>query len=424
MDKIHEITGYQILDSRGNPTIKVIVKTKKHSGFAMVPSGASTGKYEALELRDKKKPYGGKGVTHNIDIINKKISKKLHGMKVTNQEDIDLELKRLDTTENKSILGANTILAVSLAVSRVAADFKKKELYEYLAELSGNKNNPVLPVPQANVLNGGAHAGNYLKFQEFLLLPTGAKNFAHAMQMVSETYHLLKKIIDDKYGVNATNVGDEGGFAPPIRTAEEALELVNAAIAKAGYKRKIRIGMDVAASELYYNNEYDIGANFSAKGLTTYYDRLLSKFDIKSIEDPFDQDDMDAWQEFMSTVAKKRKIQIIGDDLTVSNPSRVRKAINEKLCNALLLKVNQIGTLSEALKAAKMAQEAGWEIVVSHRSGDTEDPYIADLAVGIGASQIKLGAPCRGERTAKYNRLIEIESDLKKSAYAGKKLKF
>ena len=424
MDKIKEIKAYQVLDSRGNPTLKVVVKTKKHEGYAIVPSGASTGLYEAVELRDGKKSYNGKSVEKNIELIKKKISKKLHGMKVTDQEDIDMELKRLDATENKSVLGANTLLGISLAVSRAAAQAKKKELYEYLAGLSGNKNKPMLPVPQANVLNGGEHAGNYLKVQEFLLLPTGAKSFADATRMVSETYHLLKKIIDDKFGINATNVGDEGGFAPPVRTPEEALELVSTAIAKAGYKRKIRIGMDIAASSLFYDNEYDIGVNFNARGLMSYYDRLFTKHDIKSIEDPFEQDDFEAWKEFMQTVAKKRKAQVVGDDLTVSSSTRVRKAINEGLCNALLLKVNQIGTLTEALKAAKIAVEAGWEIVVSHRSGDTEDPYISDLAVGIGASQIKLGAPCRAERTAKYNRLIEIEADLKKSGYASKKLKF
>lgn len=425
MDKIHNVKAYQVLDSRGNPTIKVVVSTKKHKGWAIVPSGASTGLYEAVELRDRKKSFDGKSVEKNVDVINKKINKVLHGIKVSRQEDIDLELKRMDGTENKSKIGANTILAVSLAVCRAAAQTEEKELYEYIAHLYDNKKKPfTLPVPMANVINGGEHAGNYLKVQEFLLLPTGAKNFAEGARMVAETYHMLKKIIDDKYGINATNVGDEGGFAPPIRTPEEALDLVSTAIAKVGYKRKIRIGMDIAASGLYFNDEYDIGVNFNARGLINYYDRLFTKYDIKSIEDPFEQDDTQAWAEFMKTVAKKRKTQVVGDDLTVSNPARVRMSINNELCNALLLKVNQIGTLSEALKAASMAADEGWEIVVSHRSGDTEDAFIADLAVGIGASQIKLGAPCRGERTAKYNRLIEIEADLKKKAYAGRKLKF
>ena len=424
MDQIQSIRAYQVLDSRGNPTIKVVVKTEKYSGYAIVPSGASKGAHEAIELRDGKKEYGGKGVEKPIHIINKLINKKLKGMKVTEQEAIDLALKRLDTTNNKSKLGANTLLGVSLAVSRAAAAVNEKELYEHIAELFGNKNYNVLPVPQANVINGGEHAGNYLKIQEFMLIPSGAKSFSEATRMISETYHVLRKIIDDKYGRAAVNVGDEGGFAPPIRTAEEALDLVSEAVNKAGYRRKIRLGLDIAASSIYYNNQYDVGVNFTSKGLIQYYERLLDKYDIKSIEDPFDQDDTHAWEEFMSTVAKRKKIQVVGDDLTVTNPNRVNNAIKNNLCNALILKVNQIGTLSEALKAARMAVEAGWQVIVSHRSGDTEDSYIADLAVGIGASQIKLGAPCRGERTAKYNRLLEIEANLKKSSYAGRKLRF
>jgi enolase len=424
MDKIDEIKALQVLDSRGNPTLKVIVKTKKYAGYAIVPSGASTGVHEALELRDKKKEYHGMGVEKAVDNVNKKINKALKGMSVTAQEEIDLAMKRLDKTDNKAVLGANAILGVSLAVSRAAAEFKGKQLYEYIAELFGNTNPLMLPVPLANVINGGAHAGNYLKIQEFMLMPTGAKHFADATRMISETYHVLKKIIDDKYGANATNVGDEGGFAPPIRTGEEALDLLSEAIAKAGYKRKIRIGMDIAASNLYHENVYDVGASFSSRGLMQYYERLLAKYDIKSIEDGFDQDDIVAWEEFMQTVAKKKKTQVVGDDLTVTNPNRVRMAISKNLCNAMILKVNQIGTLTEAMQAVKLAMSADWQIIVSHRSGDTEDPYIADLAVGIGASQIKLGAPCRGERTAKYNRLIEIEAELKKKIYAAKKLKF
>jgi enolase len=424
MDKIDEIKALQVLDSRGNPTLKVIVKTKKYSGYAFVPSGISTGGHEALELRDKKKEYRGKGVEKAVDNVNKKINKALKGMSVTAQEEIDLAMKRLDKTDNKAVLGANALLGVSLAVSRAAAEFKGKQLYEYIAELFGNTNSLMMPVPLANVINGGAHAGNYLKIQEFMLMPTGAKHFADAARMISETYHVLKKIIDDKYGVNAINVGDEGGFAPPIRTGEEALDLLSEAIAKAGYKRKIRIGMDIAASNLYHENVYDVGASFSSRGLMQYYERLLAKYDIKSIEDGFGQDDIAAWEEFMQTVAKKKKTQIVGDDLTVTNPNRVRMAVSKNLCNAMILKVNQVGTLTEAMQAAKLAMSAGWQIIVSHRSGDTEDPYIADLAVGIGASQIKLGAPCRSERTAKYNRLIEIEAELKKKIYAAKKLKF
>jgi len=422
-DMITEVKAIQVLDSRGNPTLKVTVKTEKYSGSAMIPSGASTGIYEALELRDKGKSYHGKSVNKPVELVNKLISRKIRGMKVTEQEAIDNALIKLDGTDNKTRLGANSMLGVSLAVSRAAAQVKGKELYEYIAELFGNKDPTVLPIPLSNVINGGEHAGNYLKIQEFMLVPLGAKDFAQAAQMVSETYHTLKKIIDEKYGRNAVNVGDEGGFAPPIRTGEEALDLITDAIARSGYKRKIRIGLDVAASAIYHDGQYDVGVNFSSGGLISYYERLLNKYDIRFIEDGFDQDDTKAWAEFMATVAKRKKLQVIADDLTVSNATRVEMAIREKLANALLLKVNQIGTLTEALKAARTAMDAGWQIVVSHRSGETEDPYIADLAVGIGASQIKLGAPARSERTAKYNRLIEIESDLKKSSYAGKKLK-
>jgi enolase len=424
MDKIQEVKAIQVLDSRGNPTLKVVVKTKKHSGYAFVPSGASTGIYEALELRDKKREYHGKSVEKAVENVNKRIAKALKGMSVVEQEQIDLAMKRLDKTDNKSVIGANAMLGVSLAVSRAAADFKGKQLYEHIAELYGNTKSFMLPVPLANVINGGAHAGNYLKIQEFMLIPTGAKSFAEATRMVSETYHTLKKIIDDKYGATATNVGDEGGFAPPLRTGEEALDLISEAIARSGFRRKIRIGLDVAASNIFFEGNYDVGVSFTPKGLIQYYDRLLTKYDIKSIEDGFGEDDFSSWSEFMITVAKTSRVQVVGDDLTVSNPDRVRMAISKNLCNALILKVNQIGTLTEAMKAAKLAMDAGWEVVVSHRSGETEDPYLADLAVGIGASQIKLGAPCRSERTAKYNRLIEIEAGLKKKIYAAKQLKF
>ncbi len=423
MEKIEEVKAFQVLDSRGNPTLKVVVKTKKASGFAIVPSGISTGSYEAVELRDNKKEYHGKGVQRAVNNVNKRISKAVKGLMVTDQEAVDMAMKKLDNTPNKSSIGANAMLGVSLAVSRAAAELKNKQLYEYIAEIYGNKNQLMLPVPLANVINGGAHAGNYLKFQEFMLIPLRARSFAEAARMVSETYHTLKKIIDDKYGKNATNVGDEGGFAPPLRTAEEALDIMKEAIIKSGYRRKISIGFDVAASNIYHDKTYDVGVSFSSSGLTQYYDRLISKYDGRSIEDGFDQDDTEAWAEFMQTVAKRRKIQVVGDDLIVTNPDRVKMAVSHNLCNAMIIKVNQIGTLTEALSAARIASAVGWQIIVSHRSGDTEDSYIADLAVGIGASQIKLGAPCRGERTAKYNRLIEIEDGLKKKIYAGKKLR-
>ncbi|MFH0870552.1 MAG: phosphopyruvate hydratase [archaeon] len=423
MAEIRSIEALQVLDSRGNPTIKVFVRTEKHLGTAIVPSGASTGSREAIELRDGKKAYGGKGVAKAVDIINGKLNKKLRGMKVNEQQKIDAELRSLDGTDNKSKLGGNTLLGVSLAVCRAAAAAEGKELHEYIAALYGNKEKPVMPVPLSNVINGGKHAGNYLKVQEFLLIPHRASSFGEATQMVTEIYHVLKKIIDEKYGVGATNVGDEGGFAPQLRTAEEALNLIAQAIDKAGYRRHVAIGMDVAASSNYSQGAYDMGVSFSYKELIQYYERLLEKYNIKSIEDPFDENDIPAWAEFMGAT-RKRKLQVVGDDLTVTNPVQVRIAEEKKLCNAMILKVNQIGTLSEALEAARIAMNYGWQIIVSHRSGDTEDTFIADLAVGIGATQIKLGAPCRAERTSKYNRLLEIEAGLKKKHYAGKSLKF
>lgn len=423
MNIIREVKAIQVLDSRGNPTLKVIVTTGKHTGYAIVPSGASTGVHEAVELRDDGKAYHGKSVIKAVELVNKLISRRIRGMRVNEQEAIDKALIKLDGTPNKSRLGANTILGVSLAVSRAAAAFKGVELYEHIAHLFGNKEGFVLPVPLANVINGGEHAGNHLRIQEFLLIPSGAKSFSQAVQMVSETYHSLKKIIDDKYGRNAVNVGDEGGFAPPMKTGEEALDAISSAVEDAGYKRKLDLGLDVAASSVYRDGSYDLGVEFTPYALMAYYERLLDKYDVKSIEDPFDQDDLKSWHGFMERIAK-RKVQVVADDLTVSNVARVENAIRGGLANALILKVNQVGTLTEALTAARIAMNAGWEVVVSHRSGETEDSYIADLAVGIGASQIKLGAPCRGERTAKYNRLLEIEAGLKKPDYAGKKLKF
>jgi len=298
------------------------------------------------------------------------------------------------------------------------------ELYEYLAELSGNLERPCLPVPLSNVINGGKHAGNQLKFQEFLLIPRRVSSFAEATQAVTETYHALKKIIGDKYGTAATAVGDEGGFAPPIKSPQEALAMIEEAIHKAGYNRAITIGMDVAASTFLINGKYDLGTPMDADEMIRYYEQLVEKYNVRSIEDPFGEDEFESWAKLFQLLSKKRKIQIVGDDLTVTNEQRVMLASSKHLCNAMILKTNQVGTLSEALAAAKSAKNAGWDIIVSHRSGDTEDSFIADLAVGIGATQIKLGAPCRAERTSKYNRLLEIEDSLRRKDYAGKKLKF
>ena len=424
METIQSISAIQVLDSRGNPTLKVNVKTENFSGWAVVPSGASTGIHEALELRDGKKPYSGRGVEKAAQIINKELSKELAGIPITDQVKIDGTMLDLDRTENKSRIGGNTMIGVSLAAARAGAASEKKELYEYLAQMYGNREKPCLPVPLANVINGGKHAGNGLKFQEFLLIPRRVSSFAEATQAVTETYHALKGIISERYGAQATGLGDEGGFAPPIKSAQEALALIAEAIHKAGYNRAIAIGTDVASSTFFVDGKYDLGTPMGTDELISYYTQLADKYSLRSIEDPFAEDDVSAWPQIMQKLAKKRKIQIVGDDLTVTSEQRVRMAASKGMCNAMILKTNQVGTLTEALAAAKAAAASGWEIIVSHRSGDTEDAFMADLAVGIGASQIKLGAPARAERTAKYNRLLEIESRLQRKEYAGKKLRF
>ncbi|MCF7866264.1 phosphopyruvate hydratase [Candidatus Woesearchaeota archaeon] len=414
--KIKSVNARQILDSRGNPTIEVEVITKSAVSSAAVPSGASTGSYEALELRDKKKEYGGKGVSKAIKNVLK-MSKALKGKDVDKQKILDDFMIKLDGTKNKKKLGANSILGVSMACSRAGAAFHHMPLYDYLLSIYGS-HKYVMPIPFANVINGGVHAGNDLMFQEFMLVPVGAKSFADATKMISETYHVLKEVIGDAYGKDATSVGDEGGFAPPIKNAQEALELMSVAVKKAGYKNKIKFAMDVAASEFYDKKsklyEVEKGRHYSSKDMLGYYEALFMEFPIISVEDPFHEDDYEGFIEFTKIFGKR--IQVVGDDLLVTNPVRIAKAISGKWCNSLLLKINQIGTISEAMQAAHMAQSVGWKVMVSHRSGETEDPYIADLAVGIASGQIKLGAPCRGERTAKYNQLLRIEEKLGKLA--------
>ena len=390
--KIKSIKAIKVLNSRGDFTLEVIVSTDKCQGRTLVPSGASTGKYEAVELKDLDKAI------QNI----KKIEKKLKGVNVTEQKKIDKIMIELDGTPNKSKLGANAILGVSLAVARCAAKEKKISLYQYLG--SGRS----FPIPYANVINGGKHAGNKLPVQEFMIVPYKAKSFLEATEMVSRTYHILKELIKKEYGFSAINVGDEGGFAPPITKTEDALDLLVKAIGDAGYKSKMKIALDVAASELFSNNKYKLHKVFDKGELIKYYLKLIKKYPIISIEDPFDQDDFLPW--FL--LKQKTKIQIVGDDLLVSNIERIQMATDKKLCNCLLLKVNQIGTLTEAMNAVKLAKKNKWSIMVSHRSGETEDSFIADLAVAINCKQIKLGAPARGERTAKYNRLLEIENNL------------
>jgi len=424
---IKSIHARQIFDSRGNPTVEVDLKTDKGLFRAAVPSGASTGVHEALELRDNdKSKYVGKGVSKAIDNVNNIIAPELLGKNVVEQEAIDKLMLSIDGTDNKGKLGANAILAVSLAVCKAGAAEKGVPLYRHIADLAGNKN-LLLPVPAFNVINGGSHAGNKLAMQEFMILPIGASSFSEAMRMGTEIYHNLKGIITQKYGQDAANVGDEGGFAPNIQSNKEGLELLKQAIAKAGYTDKVKIGMDVAASEFYTEGKYDL--DFKTKNndgsqiktgeeMINLYKEFVNEYPVVSIEDPFDQDDWDTYHKMTASIGSN--IQVVGDDLLVTNPKRIKTAIEKKACNALLLKVNQIGSVTESIEACKMAQGAGWGVMVSHRSGETEDTFIADLVVGLGTGQIKTGAPCRSERLAKYNQLLRIEEELGSEAkFAG-----
>jgi len=421
----------EILDSRGNPTVEVDIKTAKGVFRAAVPSGASTGIYEALELRDNDKSrYLGKGVLQAIKNVNEIIGPKIIGKNVTHQEEIDKIMFEIDGTDNKGKLGANAILGVSMAVCKAGAAEKGLPLYRYIAELAGNKH-IILPVPAFNVINGGAHAGNKLAMQEFMILPIGASSFREALRMGAEVYHNLKAIIKDQYGQDATNVGDEGGFAPNIQNNKEGLELLKKAIAKAGYADKVKIGMDVAASEFFEDGKYDLDFKVKEKDpnhikssdeLSNLYKEFTKEYPVISIEDPFDQDDWNAYTKLTADIGKD--IQIVGDDLLVTNPKRIQKAIENKACNALLLKVNQIGSVTESIQACKLARQNGWGVMVSHRSGETEDTFIADLVVGLGTGEIKTGAPCRSERLAKYNQLLRIEEELGSEAhYAGPKFR-
>jgi enolase len=412
MSKIQSIKAREILDSRGNPTIEVDLVTSKGLFRSMVPSGASTGIYEAVELRDgDKNRYLGKGVLKAVENVNNIIAPALLGMNPTKQAQIDRVMIEMDGTPNKSKLGANAILAVSMAICKAGAADKKIPLYQYIATLAENED-LILPVPSFNVINGGKHAGNKLAMQEFMILPVGAPNFSEALRYGAEVYHNLKKIIKEKYGTDAVNVGDEGGFAPNIQDNKEGLELLKTAIEKAGYTGKVKIGMDVAASEFFKDGKYDL--NFkgdkpelsSGDEMVELYKKFINEYGLISIEDPFDQDD---WESYIKlTLAVGDKIQVVGDDLLVTNVKRIKEGIDKKACNSLLLKVNQIGTVTESIKAAKMAKEAGWTVMVSHRSGETEDSFIADLVVGLGTGQIKTGAPCRSERLSKYNQLMRI----------------
>jgi len=425
------VKARMIYDSRGNPTVEVDVTTSKGTFRAAVPSGASTGDAEALELRDKDKDHWhGKGVSKAIANVNDIIGPKLVEAQINpvDQKAVDDFMLKLDGTNNKGTLGANAILGVSMAACKAAAAAKGVPLYKHIADLAGNPK-LVLPVPSFNVINGGSHAGNKLAMQEFMIFPTGAKSFSEAMKMGSETYHHLKKVIKAKYGQDACNVGDEGGFAPNIQENEEALMMIMEAIKNAGYEGKFKICMDPASSEFFKDGKYDLAFKtpdvdpatyITPQELTDVYKGFIEKYPIVSIEDGHAEED---WEGFAGMV-EQTDIQIVGDDLTCTNPERIQKAIDAKACNALLLKVNQIGSVTESITAAKMSQAAGWGVMVSHRSGETEDSFIADLVVGLCTGQIKTGAPCRGERLVKLNQLLRIEEELGDAAiYAGERFR-
>jgi enolase len=402
---IKRLSARQVLDSRGNPTVEATVYAGDYAGSAIVPSGASVGIYESLELRDKGKAFAGKGVQKAVSNVSK-ISTRLKGMDITKQKELDAAMLKLDGTKNKSKLGANAILAASLACARTAAISRDMPLYEHLNSISGRRR-MCLPVPFANIINGGKHAGTALRMQEFMVAPIKAKSLSLAVQSVCETYQILKVRIEEKYGKTSTNVGDEGGFAPPLKRPEEALDLIEWSIKEAGYSGILKIAMDPAASEFHDKGMYKLHKAYTPGHMIEYYKSLAKSYPIISIEDPFEQNDFDSFQAF----TKVAKHQVVGDDLLVTNVDRIKIALKKKLCNALLLKVNQIGSLSESIESAILALNNGWKVMVSHRSGETEDPFISDLAVGLGTGQIKLGAPCRGERTAKYNQLLRIEED-------------
>jgi len=410
--EIKEIKAIRVLDSRGVPTIKTFVKTENETGSASIPSGTSAGLFEAYELRDtKSKDYFNLDVSKAIKNVNTVINKKLKGKFVLDQEDIDNTLLELDGTDNKSRLGANAILSVSLAVSRAAANELSMPLYQYISRLNNN-NNFKDPTPLSNIINGGLHSGSNIAFQEYLIIPK-FKEIEDSVKSMSEIYHSLKNIISKEYGPSSTNVGFEGGFVPNFKDVNEEnpLILIEKAIKDAGYTRKeIGLGLDCAANSFYNEKEKKYflnNKNYSSSELLDYYLDLIKTFKIKSIEDPFFEKDKKAWQEFSKKVSSS--INVVGDDLLVTNPALIKDAISKKYCNSLLLKVNQIGTLTESLNAFNISKKANWKVIVSHRSGETEDNYISDLAYGINADYVKFGAPSRGERTSKYNRLLEIK---------------
>jgi len=423
MSQIRNIHARQILDSRGNPTLEVDIYLSDNSfGRAAVPSGASTGEHEAVELRDNNTAYCGKSVNQAVENVNQIIAGKLVGMDAFDITSIDATMLALDGTENKSRLGANAILGVSMATVHAAAVSSGTNLFEYLHEGTDY----VLPTPMMNILNGGSHADNNVDIQEFMIFPVGANSFSHALQMGAEIFHQLKSVLK-KGGLN-TNVGDEGGFAPDLKSNTEAIELLMEAVEKTGYKNgtEVAIALDVASSEIFNSetNKYELASEnryLTSEEMIEYYVNLCNQYPIISIEDGLDENDWSGWQKLYSALGKK--VQLVGDDLTVTNPKRLQRAIDEQSMNAILIKLNQIGTVSETLQTIKMAKTAGMASVISHRSGETEDTTIADFSVATGVGQIKTGSICRTDRVAKYNQLLRIEEKLNgKCRYAGRTL--
>lgn len=417
-NKIKNIKAIEILDCRGNPTVEVQILTEKGiSDKASAPSGMSTGTHEAVEIRDGEKRYLGKGVKTAVNNVNNIIFKNLKGRDITNQEEIDKVLIELDGTENKSTLGSNATTAVSIAIAKTAAKALNIPIYEHV----GNKNSHILPIPFMDLISAGKLAGSDLAFQEFLVVPINSNTYSEALSQGVEVYKILKEIILKKFDKYAINVGDEGGYTPRIKTPEEALELLHEAVEEAGYTKIFKYALDSAASHIYNpkKNKYKIydGKELSREELIEYYKELVDKYNIISIEDPLDQEDFEGFK----TITSELSIQIVGDDLFVSNPHILEKGIKMSAANAVLLKVNQIGTLTEALETTKIARANNYRIMVSERSGETEDDFLSDLTVAINAGQIKTGAPARSERTAKYNQLLRIEEELgKKAEYGGK----
>ena len=409
--EIIDVFAREIMDSRGNPTVEVEVHTECAVGRASVPSGASTGVFEAIELRDNdKKRYNGKGVKNAVENVNDIIAEEIIGMNALDQRAVDMKMLSIDGTDNKSKLGANAILGVSLAVAHAAAASLKMPLYRYIGGVNGHR----LPVPMMNILNGGAHANNNVDIQEFMIMPFGAKSFRQGLRWCSEVFYALKKILADSG--NTTAVGDEGGFAPNLSTDEDALKIIVEAIKAAGYRpdEDFKIAIDAASSEWKGKNEiYKLpksGIQKTAGELVDYWEELIEKYPIFSIEDGLGEDDWEGWQ--MMTKRLGDRVQLVGDDLFVTNPKRLAEGISKGVGNSILIKVNQIGTLTETLNAIEMAHKAGYSAVISHRSGETEDTTIADIAVAVNSGQIKTGAPSRTDRVAKYNQLLRIEEDL------------